>query len=399
MNNYPVKIHKSDRNAPKMLGYKYRFYPTKTQEQFLAQSFGCVRVVYNQTLAWRKQEFMANGTKVNQKMMSKFLTNVKTNQKFNWLNNVSSVALQQSLRHLHDAYVRFFKKQNEEPTFKKRKNHQSMTLASNAFKFENNQLSIAKCEQPLNIRWTRPLSGNVQSITISKDCANRYFVSFCCKNVEVKSIPVAKNYAIGIDLGLTDFLITSDGEKIKPLKALIMYQQKLAQLQRALSRKVKHSNNYNKARVKVAQCHNKIADSRKDFLHKLSSRLINENQVICLEDLSVANMMKNHKLAKAIADASWSEFVKMVIYKAKLYGRTIVQVSPWYPSSQICHHCDTNNGKKLLSVRQWTCKKCGTTVDRDINSGKNIKTAGLAGLACEAKLHSELSVEAGLPAL
>ena len=399
MNQYPVKIHKSDRNEPKMLGYKYRFYPTKSQEQFLAQSFGCVRVVYNQALAWRQQEYQTNGTKINQNMMSKFLTDFKTNQKFNWLNQVSSVALQQSLRHLHNGYVRFFKKQNEEPTFKKRKNRQSLTLANNAFSFTNNTLYIAKCSESLNIKWTRALSGNVQSITISKDTANRYFVSFCCKNFEVKSIPVAKNYAIGIDLGLTDLLITSDGEKVKPLKALIMYQQKLALLQRALSRKVKHSNNYNKARVKVARCHNKIADSRKDFLHKLSSRLINENQVICLEDLSVANMMKNHKLAKAIADASWSEFVKMVIYKAKLYGRTIVQVSPWYPSSQICHHCDTNNGKKLLSVRQWTCKKCGTTVDRDINSGKNIKTAGLAGLACEAKLHSELSVEAGILAL
>ncbi|RTK92765.1 MAG: transposase [Rickettsiales bacterium] len=236
-------------------------------------------------------------------------------------------------------------------------------------------------KEPLNVKWSRPLEGKSLSITISKDAANRYFVSFCSE-VEIEPMPKLTK-SVGIDLGLTDFVITSDGEKIKPLKALIKYQAKLAKLQRVMSKKVKGSNNRNKTRIKVAKVHAKIADSRKDFLHKLSTRLIRENQSIVTEDLNVSGMLRNHKLAKAIADASWSEFVRQLEYKAEWYGRTIVKCSPWYPSSQICSSCGTIKGKKALHIRTWTCD-CGVTHDRDINAAINIRTAGLAELACGA---------------
>jgi putative transposase len=220
------------------------------------------------------------------------------------------------------------------------------------------------------------LQGEITSLTISKDCANRYFISFC-SDVEIEPLPnVSKN--IGIDLGLTDFAITSDGQKFKPLKTFIKYQKLLKKVQRRLAKKVKGSNNRKKARIKVAKVHNKIADCRKDFLHKLSRKLINENQVISLEQLNIAGMIKNHKLAKGIQDASWSEFVRQLKYKAEWYGRTIVQISPWFPSSKLCSDCGFKVDKMPLNIRKWTCSNCNETHDRDINAAININTAGQA---------------------
>ena len=353
--------------------FKYRIYPSITQKQLLAQTFGCVRYVWNNLLDWRSKEYTLNGAKINYNKTSAKLTEIK--QTTEWLNDVSSVALQQALRNQDLAFSNFFAKRAKYPTFKKKSNNQSFRLANSAYRLKDGKLYIAKCNEPINVKFSRPLEGTPSSITISKDCADRYFVSFNSE-VEIKSLPKVDK-TVGIDLGLTDFVITSDGEKIKPLKALIKHQTKLAKLQKRLSKKTKGSNNRNKARIKVAKIHAKIADSRKDFLHKLSTKLINENQVISIEDLNISGLMRNHKLAKAIADASWSEFVRQLEYKAEWYGRTITKVSPWYPSSQICSSCGAITGKKPLNIRKWDCA-CGAHHDRDINAAKNIHTAGLA---------------------
>jgi putative transposase len=359
--------------------FKYRIYPTLEQIHLLENTFGCVRFVWNHILDWRSKEYTQNGNKINYSKTSAKLTELK--KEFTWLNDVSSVALQQTLRNQDAAFSNFFAKRAKYPGFKKKHNKQSFRLVSSGFSIKNGNLFIAKCKEPVKVKWSRKLEGEPSSITISKDCANRYFVSFC-SNVEIRPLP-KNNKSVGLDLGLTDFVVTSDGEKVKPLKALHKNKKKLAKLQRRLSRKKKGSKNRNKARLKVAKLHNKITDSRNDFLHKLSTRIINENQVITIEDLNVAGMTKNHKLARAINDASWSEFVRQLEYKADWYGRTIVKVSPWFPSSQICSNCGTRSGKKALHIRQWKCEACETTHDRDINAAINLNTAGLAEIyAC-----------------
>jgi len=297
------------------------------------------------------------------------------------LNEVSSVALQQTLRNQDTAFSNFFAKRAKYPTFKKRRNKQSFKLALNAFAFKEGKVYIAKNKEPLNIKLHRPLEGEITSLTISKDCANRYFIAFCSE-VEIEPLPYI-NKNIGIDLGLTDFAITSDGQKFKPLKTFIKYQKLLKKVQRRFAKKVKGSKNRAKARVKVAKVYNKIADCRKDFLHKLSTKLIRENQTISLEQLNVAGMIKNHKLAKSIQDASWSEFVRQLKYKALWYGRTIIQISPWFPSSKLCSDCGFKVDKMPLNIRKWTCSNCNETHDRDINAAININTAGLAEIqAC-----------------
>lgn len=354
--------------------FKYRFYPNKEQTEMLNQTFGCVRYVWNQVLDWRSKEYSLHGNKINYCSTSKRLTELKKEKE--WLKSVSSIALQQGLRNQDSAFSNFFKKRAKYPTFKKKINNQSFRLTNGGFVLKEGKVYIAKCREPLAVRWSRHLEGKTKSITISKDSVGRFHVSFC-NEVEIEPLcRVSKS--VGIDLGLTDFAITSDGEKIKSLKCLTKNQAKLKKYQRRLSKKTKGSNRRNKARIKVAKIHAKISDSRNNFLHKLSAKLINENQVICIEDLNVAGMIRNRKLAKAIVDASWSKFVNMIEYKAEWYGRTVVKISPWYPSSQICSSCGILSGKKPLNIREWTCQKCGVKHDRDINASINIHTAGLA---------------------
>ena len=362
--------------------YKYRFYPTPEQETHLAQTFGCTRFVYNQILRWRTDEYYKNGNSINYTDASRQLTDLKKDPELQWLNDVSSVPLQQTLRHQQEAFKNFWSGRAKYPTFKKRNRKQSATFVSSAFKFKDGQLFIAKSKEPLNIRWSQPLSSEPSSITISKDCAGRYFVSLLCE-FEAKPMPIS-NKTVGIDLGLTDLFITSDGKKSGNPRHTLRYQSKLAYYQKQLAKKKKGGKNRAKARLKVARIHAKIADCRMDATHKASRTLINENQVVCVESLSVKGMIRNPKLAKHIADANWGEFVRQLEYKSEWADRTLVKIDKFFPSSKRCSGCGFVHERLPLSVRHWRCPECNVKHDRDINAAINIKAAGLAVLACGA---------------
>ncbi len=344
----------------------------------LARTFGCARFAYNYMLRQRTDAWFQRQEKVGYHETSGLLTALKKQPEFVWLNEVSSVPVQQSLRHLQTAFSNFFARRAKYPTFKKKDGPQSAEYTTSAFKWDGSVLRLAKMDAALNIRFSKtiPKAAKVTTVTVSKDCAGRYFVSMLCDD-EVHAKPVVES-KVGIDLGLTHFAILSTGEKIAAPKTFRKNETTLANLQRRLAKKTKGSANRKKAKLKVAKLHAKITDSRKDFLHKLSTRLVNENQVIAIETLAVSNMQKNHKLATSIADASWSEFVRQLEYKSLWYGRELVGIDRWYPSSKRCSDCGHTVAKMPLNVRQWTCPECGTIHDRDINAARNVLAAGLA---------------------
>ncbi len=358
--------------------YRFRAYPTQEQAEQLARTFGCARFAYNHMLRLRTDAWFNEQKRVGYHETSALLTALKKSPEHAWLNDVSSVPVQQSLRHLQTAFANFFAKRAKYPTFKRKDGKQAAEYTVSGFKWDGNALTLAKMDAPLAIRFSRtiPRAAKVTTVTVSKDTAGRYFVSMLCSDVVAPKPEAAGK--VGIDLGLTHFAILSTGEKIASPKAFRKHENRLATLQRRLAKKQKGSANRRKAKIKVARLHARITDARRDFLHKLSTRLINENQVIAVESLAVSNMQKNHSLAKSISDASWSEFVRQLEYKAHWYGRTLVGIDRWYPSSKRCSDCGHAVSKLPLSAREWACPDCGTIHDRDINAARNVLAAGLA---------------------
>ncbi|ELY6205951.1 TPA: transposase [Cronobacter sakazakii] len=359
--------------------YKYRFYPTPDQIELLAQTFGCVRFVYNSILRWRTDAYCERQEKIGYPQADKRLTALKAMPEYAFLREVSAVPLQQAIRHQQDAFKNFFAGRAAYPAFKSKRHKQAATFMNTAFKYRDGKLYMAKSKAPLDVRWSRPLPSAPSSITISKDTAGRYFVSCLCE-FEPVSLPITAS-TVGIDVGLKDLFVTDTGFKSGNPRHTAKYAARLALFQRRLSKKVKGSKNRAKARLKVARLHAKIADCRLDALHKATRKLINENQVVCVESLKVKNMIRNPSLSKAIADASWGEFTRQLQYKGEWAGRSVVAIDQFFPSSKRCSCCGFTMQKMPLDVRKWHCPECGTDHDRDINAAINIKAAGLAVLA------------------
>ncbi len=369
--------------------YKYRFYPTDAQAQNLACTFGCCRFVYNCALKCRKDAYFQHGKRLSHHDLSAAITALKKEEGTAWLREVASVPLQQALRHLDAAFTNFFEHRADYPVYKKKHGVQAATYAANAFTWDGTSLTLAKQQEPLAIVWSRSLPDGARpsSVTVTRDKVGRYFVSILIEE-EIGTLPMTDK-TVGVDLGLKSFLVTSDGEALANPKYYARDEKKLAKAQRKLAKKKKGSKNRNKARHKVAKLHARIADTRRDFQHKASTKLIRENQVICLETLNINGMLKNHCLAKAMSDVGWGELVRQVEYKAKWYGRTIVRIDRFEPSSKTCHECGHVLETLTLDVREWACPECGVWHDRDINAAKNIEAVGLTVLACGQSVRRE----------
>lgn len=358
----------------KNLSYKCRIYPNKKQEEFLANQFGGSRFVYNYFLNNRKVEYLNNKKNLNYHDDAKTLTNLKEEDGYKWLNNINAQSLQQSLRNLEVAYQRFFKKVSAFPKFHSKKNKQSFRIPQH-FSIKENKLYIPKLKSGIEIVCDRPLPIKQFNCTISKTSSGKYYASFSCEEDILPLKPTDKN--VGIDLGIKSLVICSDNKTFENKNFYRKSENKLKYLQRQLSKKQKGSSNRNKSRIKVAKLHEKISNQRSNYLHNITKSLINENQIIIAESLSVKNMIKNHCLAKSIQDASWRELVRQLSYKAEWYGRTFYQIDRLFPSSKTCNNCQFVLDKLDLSVRSWSCPKCKTVLDRDLNAAKNILDKGL----------------------
>lgn len=363
--------------------YKYRFYPTQEQAELLLRTFGCVRLVWNKALDERQRRYSLDGTSTSYVETAHWLTAWKQDPDLAFLREVSNVPLQQTLRHQQAAFAAFFAKRAKYPKFKSRhKSRPSATFQNNAFTWRDGQLKLAKMDSPLDIVWSRPLPDGAEpsTVTVSRDAAGRWHVSILVE-ATVETLPPSSS-VVGLDAGITSLVTLSSGEKVTNPRHERADRAKLARAQRDLSRKQKGSANRAKARLKVARVYARIADRRRDHLHKLTTRLVRENQTIVIEDLTVRNMVKNHSLARSISDAGWRQFRSMLEYKADWYGRTVITVDRWYPSSKLCSVCGYRMGKMPLNVRTWECPACAATHDRDVNAARNILAAGLAVNAC-----------------
>ncbi|NYH77447.1 putative transposase [Actinopolyspora biskrensis] len=359
--------------------YKYRFYPTEQQRQELLRTFGCVRKVYNLALDARTRAWFTEQRRVNYTETSKLLTEWKRSDEFSYLGEVSSVPLQQTLRHLQTAFTNFFDKRAKYPTFKSRKmSRQSAEYTRSAFTFGDGRLRLAKMHDPLNIVWSRPLPDGAEpsTVTVSRDAADRWFVSILVETSTDHHEPT--DNTVGVDVGVDSLATLSTGEKVTNPKHERRDRRRLAKAQRELARKQKGSNNRAKARRDVARVYARITDRRRDHLHKVTTRLVRDNQTVVLEDLQVRTMLRNGKLARAVSDAAWAQFRTMLEYKAAWYGREAIAVDRWFPSSKTCSACGGLAESMPLHIRTWICNGCGTTHDRDVNAAQNIKAAGLA---------------------
>jgi len=360
--------------------YKYRIYPTKTQITLIEKHFGSTRFLYNYFLDYRQKEYAKGNKKVSYNITQAELTKLKKLEEYKWLNECGSQSLQMSLRSLDNAFGKFFKKQGGYPKFKSKKHtHQSFTAPQN-IKVANNRVYLPKfTKDGLKVKLHReiPKEATLKQATISRQ-NNQYFISILIDdNISIPKPTKAKT-AVGLDMGITHHIITSDGVKYPNNRHYNKSQKKLLKLQRRLSKKQKGSNNRQKAKLRVQKLHTKVTNQRKDNLHKISNEITNQYDIICLETLNVKGMVKNHKLAKSIADVAWSEFMRQLEYKASWRGKTIIKIDKWFPSSQICSYCGASTGKKPLNIREFDCPHCKKkNIDRDINAAVNIRNYGL----------------------
>lgn len=368
--------------------YKFRIYPNKAQEQQILRTFGCCRFVFNHYLALRKETYESTGKTMNYYACAKDLTSLKKLEDTVWLQEVDATALQSSLRSLDDAYQNFFRrvKKGEKPGYprfkskhNRRQSYKSKCVGTNIKVLEKAvqlpKLGNVKC------RISKPVCGRILSATVSRNPAGQYYVALCCTDVQIDALPVT-GQQIGLDMGLHHFAVSSDGSEYPNPKHLKKSLRKLGRLQRQLSRKSKGSHNREKARIRVAKLHEHVANQRQDMLHKLSTALIRTNDIVCLEDLAPKNMMKNHRMARSVADVAWGEFRRQLKYKAEWYGRKVVEVNRFFPSSQLCSVCRKQwSGTKDLKIRKWTCPECGAVHLRDTNAAINILHEGLRLLA------------------
>lgn len=365
--------------------FRYRFYPTPEQESLLRRTLGCVRLVYNLALDARSTAWTTESKSISYLQTSAMLTGWKKQDDLEFLNEVSSVPLQQCLRHLQTAFSNFFSKRAKYPNFKKKRNGGSAEFSRSAFRWRDGQLFLAKCSEPLPIRWSRQIPAGCEpsTVTVSLSPAGRWHVSLLVEDHTIQPLPPVEG-CIGVDLGLNSLLITSDGEKITNPRHFDRQRKRLAKAQKHLAKAQKGSRNRQKARERVARIHARITDSRRDHLHKLTTRLAKENQLIAVEDLCVKGMLRSKRYSRSIADAAWGELVRQLTYKAEWYGRTLVKVDRFFPSSKTCSACGHIEASMPEGRRSWVCPRCGAAHDRDHNAAKNVLAAGLAVTACGA---------------
>ncbi len=361
--------------------YKCRAYPDAGQASVLNRTFGCVRVVWNRTLAWRHARYHGEHVKTGFTQANAYLTAMKATEDLAFLNEVSSVPLQQAIRHQQVAYTNFFAGRTRYPRFKSRQGRQSAEYTRSGFRYRDGRLTLAKMNTPLVFTWSwpgiNPASIDPATVTVSRDPCGRWYVSFAVDVADPGQLPATES-AVGVDLGIKDFAVTSDGQRIANPRHLERRARNLARYQRRLARCQRGSANRAKAKAKVARAHRKVRASRTDFLHRTSTNLVRDHDVIVIEDLAVKNMIRNRTLAKAVSDCGWGEFRRMIEYKAARAGRHVIVIDRWYPSSKTCSSCGHLLAGLSLKTRHWTCPACRTRHDRDHNAAKNILAAGLA---------------------
>lgn len=354
--------------------FKYRIYPTKEQEVLLAKHFGAKRFVYNYFLDQRKKAYLDSKKSLNYYDNAKSLTDIKKTAEYVWMKEINSQSLQSSLRDLDTAYNRFFSKQGNFPRFKSKYDKQSFRIPQ-FIEYKDEKLWIPKFKTYIKAKEDRPLTGEILFATISKLSTNKYYVSITCNT---EHTPYKKNdNDVGIDLGIKDLAICSNDKIYENIKTTKRYEKQLSYEQRQLSKKQKGSSNRNKQRIKVSKIHEKIGNSRLNYIHNVTTNIIRENQMICVEDLSVKNMMKNHCLAKSISDASWGEFLRQLKYKSEWNERNLITIDKFFPSSKTCNNCKFIKQDLKLEDREWVCPNCGEKLDRDLNASKNILEQGL----------------------